>query len=262
MLGRQHFLDTRLHPYAAHVVDRIVCELKSDDTVLVVKGQIIDTISFVSAPIHETNSTFWGISELEGAIRAVTELSAYTAVMEYLGTSKNTADQLLFAVIAEKNLGDELEDVIKGHPAISLLLYLRYWLPDIAKYRNSLPEDARTALISIKSMIAELGDLLGVDIGKELTKQEQEIGSKINSQKATYGRLFGVTKQGRVVNAQFKAKEGDAVAILQGGVTPFVLRPIGNRFKFVADACVPGMMYGEAYKNVDPEEVDYQIYLV
>jgi len=96
----------------------------------------------------------------------------------------------------------------------------------------------------------------------DLTEDERDIGGKISSQKMTFGRTFGVTQQKRVVNFTFKAEVGDQIALVQGGSLPYVLRPAGDKFRFVGDVCVPGVMFSEAYTGLDPDDVDYEIRLI
>lgn len=59
---------------------------------------------------------------------------------------------------------------------------------------------------------------------------------------STEGGLFGFTVRG--------VREGDGVCVFNGAVTPHVLRRVGRdgaeRYKFVGDAYVHGMMRGEA----------------
>lgn len=57
-------------------------------------------------------------------------------------------------------------------------------------------------------------------------------------------------------------KEGDLVAIFEGADRLFILRPAGKRYRLIGDAYVEGLMKGEAYEGVDPDEVDYNIEIV
>ncbi len=57
-------------------------------------------------------------------------------------------------------------------------------------------------------------------------------------------------------------EKGDLVAVFEGGDRLFILRPVGDRFRLVGEAYVDGLMNGEAYEGLDPDEVDYDIELV
>jgi hypothetical protein len=60
-----------------------------------------------------------------------------------------------------------------------------------------------------------------------------------------------------------KVETGDVIAALRGGHRLYDLRPAeGGGYRVVGDAYVDGLMFGEAYEGLDPEEVDYDIELV
>lgn len=221
------------------------------------KGRILDRIS-ISCPGNPVQgSTFWGITKLEDARRLVTELSAFVTSLRYIGTTRDSISQLLIALIAEKFRDSDGLDVRKDL-VLSMWYYLRFSWKKVAENFESLPEDARNALPSIEDMIADISNLAGKKGVSDLTDDEWNIGKKISCQKMTFGRSFGVTEQNRVVNSTFKAKVGDCIVLLQGGSLPYILRPAGDRFRFVGDVCVPGMMYGEEYADIAPNDVDYE----
>lgn len=71
-----------------------------------------------------------------------------------------------------------------------------------------------------------------------------------------------VTKKGYLGLAPWNAREGDVVAILLGGCTPFLLRRIrGSRYSLVGEAYVHGIMAGELFEqgNAVPEVKDFLI---
>ena len=63
------------------------------------------------------------------------------------------------------------------------------------------------------------------------------------------GRSLCVTTSGRLCLAPFNARVDDKVAILYGGKTPYVLRPVGDDFEFVGESYVHGLMKGEALED-------------
>ena len=259
LFGRQHYLDFTL--YKAHPVTHT--EFKFDQTLseLTVKGRILDRISFSVPGILVRGSTFWGITELVDACRLVTELSALATILRHIGTNRLNIGRLLLALIAEKfRDSDGLQ--VRKDLVISLWCYLRFSWLTIAENRESLPEDARNALQLIEDVIADVANLAGKQAAPDLTEDEWNIGKQVSSQKCSYGRSFGVTQQNRIVNFTFKAKVGDDIALLQSGSLPYILRPAGDRYQFVGDVCVPDMMYGEAYADLVPDNVDYEIHLI
>jgi hypothetical protein len=76
------------------------------------------------------------------------------------------------------------------------------------------------------------------------------------------GHSFCVTRDGRVCNAMHAIAEGDSLVALAGYDKLFVLRPVGDKYRLIGDAYVHGLMYGEAYDGLDPDEVDYDIELI
>jgi Heterokaryon incompatibility protein (HET) len=77
------------------------------------------------------------------------------------------------------------------------------------------------------------------------------------------GRLFGMwtevainrrmirTKGGHIGLAPGLTREGDIVAILQGGKMPLVLRPKGSSYELIGECYVHGVMHGEAFHQQD-----------
>ncbi|USP72811.1 hypothetical protein yc1106_00085 [Curvularia clavata] len=55
-----------------------------------------------------------------------------------------------------------------------------------------------------------------------------------------------VTSKGRLGIGSMEVKKGDVVALISGAQTPFILRPVGERFMLVSEAYVDGIMDGEA----------------
>jgi hypothetical protein len=61
-------------------------------------------------------------------------------------------------------------------------------------------------------------------------------------------RALFVTKRGYIGLAPWNARRGDAVAVLSGGRTPYLIRPWGStsRYELVGESYVYGIMAGEA----------------
>jgi hypothetical protein len=60
-----------------------------------------------------------------------------------------------------------------------------------------------------------------------------------------------------------KIEAEDVIAAFRGGDRFYVLRPAeGGRYRVIGDAYVYGLMNGEAYDDLDPDEVDYDIELI
>ena len=66
---------------------------------------------------------------------------------------------------------------------------------------------------------------------------------------ATTGRKFFISEEGWLGLAPSNSAPGDRIVLLEGGKTPFILRPthVEGQFKILGDAYVHGIMDGEAW---------------
>jgi hypothetical protein len=58
------------------------------------------------------------------------------------------------------------------------------------------------------------------------------------------------------------ASAAKGIPVFEGADLLFILRPAGDEYRLIGDAYVDGLMLGEAYEGVDPDEVDHDIVLV
>jgi hypothetical protein len=75
------------------------------------------------------------------------------------------------------------------------------------------------------------------------------------------GRRIGCTRGGRFCNAMYTVRQGDAIVALQGADQLFIIREVGNTYRLMGDIFVDGLMHGEAYKDQNMDNVDYDIEL-
>jgi hypothetical protein len=95
-----------------------------------------------------------------------------------------------------------------------------------------------------------------------LNATETQAVKEVSDRNLVRGRSFCLTDRGRICNAMHEVQAGDAIVALAGARTLFVLRPVGDQYRLIGDAYVDGLMLGEAYEGLDPNEVDYDIELV
>lgn len=69
------------------------------------------------------------------------------------------------------------------------------------------------------------------------------------------GLNFFVLERGYFGLGYRDVAEGDILAIAAGADVPIILRPAGDFYTFMGSAFVPGIMYGEAWKD-DPEKLE------
>jgi hypothetical protein len=72
---------------------------------------------------------------------------------------------------------------------------------------------------------------------------------------AAQGRCLFVTEKGFMGMGPARMQAGDVVTIFCGAETPFILRPLGDKFRIVGECYIPGLMNGEALEdNLDEYE--------
>jgi hypothetical protein len=76
------------------------------------------------------------------------------------------------------------------------------------------------------------------------------------------GRSLCVTTSGRICLTPSETRVGDSVAILYGGRTPYILRPIGDDFEFIGESYVHGLMKGEAVEDPNFQKIVRKIRLI
>ncbi|KAF9696142.1 hypothetical protein EKO04_005792 [Ascochyta lentis] len=73
------------------------------------------------------------------------------------------------------------------------------------------------------------------------------------------GRNFVITKNGRPAWCPRTCQKGDTIAVLAGGTVPFVLRKVENeKYRFIGDAYVQGIMDGEAVDEMHSNGKDWE----
>jgi len=70
------------------------------------------------------------------------------------------------------------------------------------------------------------------------------------------GQVFCVTVHNRICSVMDRVEKDDVVAPFQGADRLFILRLVGRRYRHIGDAYVDGLMKGEAYKSLDPDNED------
>ncbi|KAL8870818.1 MAG: hypothetical protein Q9174_003227 [Haloplaca sp. 1 TL-2023] len=81
-------------------------------------------------------------------------------------------------------------------------------------------------------------------------------------QRSLRNRTFFITEKGYVGLAPAMVRKGDVVALIAGLAVPFVLRPIPDlppgtqMYYLIGDCYVDGIMHGEFFHDLDPNEVE------
>ncbi|KAL5356011.1 heterokaryon incompatibility protein-domain-containing protein [Aspergillus floccosus] len=128
-------------------------------------------------------------------------------------------------------------------------------LPAASKEKNQLCDHIRTKVRLLAPYIAN-PELLQTD---NASRVESIAAESVLRYALEHGRRLGRTRGGRFFNAMYPVQEIDAIVALQGADRLFVVRPVGNAYKLIGDIFVDGLMHGEVYKDVSPDNVDYGI---
>jgi hypothetical protein len=160
-----------------------------------------------------------------------------------------------------------------------LYSYVRYIALPMAGY-GTLPEGVQkkyeNEVIGLNGFISAIAYLLEAEgaqyssVEDPMTPQEQNMAVKMFEFIKCHGRTFCITEQGRICTVATAAREGDVLAAFEGSDRFFALRQSSRlphsegktRYIVVGDSWVYGLMHGEAYEGLEPDDVDEDIELV
>jgi hypothetical protein len=130
----------------------------------------------------------------------------------------------------------------------------------LPKIRKSEPKEDMADYLSWRTWITE-EQPPGLPPSKGAAAFQQAV--QVN----TVARKFVVTDNGLIALAPSTSSNGDVIALLYGGKTPFVLRPKGrstnmeNGYELIGDTYIDGIMQEEAVKAwLGNSEMDFSIY--
>jgi hypothetical protein len=253
---------------AAHPYSKLHGPLRfeSGDSVLVLQGWVLDSIVLSTAPLYEA---------IDSSTRSEADfwrrlLDAWSALSLDQGVTVQLAASFYHCLGLGQFLASSNGDTHLGnlHHAYILWCLLRWCAWYSFKKAASLDFDVDARMAQWDRTITPLTALLvepGAEhprVGDELNSQDYERAFKLAENTHTRCRTFCVTEQRRICSGQNEVKEGDIIAAIQGAGALFVLRPVGSRHQLIGDAYVDGLMHGEAYEGLNPDEVDYDIELI
>ena len=119
-----------------------------------------------------------------------------------------------------------------------------------------------SAISDVTPIVAEIENYSNLyqsqpDIAASSLRKEREPFGLMAMTAWSYRCLFR-TNDGRIGLGPNTQRPGDSVWILSGGQVPFILRQVDcndeRRYELVGEAYVHGVMYGEAVKDMRPED--------
>ncbi|KAF2621167.1 HET-domain-containing protein [Macroventuria anomochaeta] len=234
---------------------------RSNDSVLIVRGRIIDNIStknYSTVRIHETTN----ISSQNGFLRSLVSTVPDNFHMEDISRILDTTTAR--APWSPQPTAQATKDEVI---AFYFWVYLRYLLRLLVEETGSILPTSDDIIERCDRILQRLKVLAPrnpypeCEITAEITESEFMALEKVLIYSLEEGRCLGRTATQRFFNATHSVQEGDPIVALQGSDQLYVIRLVGGTYKLITDVFVDGMMNGEAYENVHPDMVDCDIAL-
>jgi hypothetical protein len=222
-----------------------------DDSRISLKGVIVDKIAVVgSVQGTETNSLAFiceclqirakGLAGHESRAQGERATTDIDVLKQELTKTRNDSDEQLWRTLS----GNIRVTVEEGVP----------------KVRKSNPKEDMADYLSWRIWITE-GQPSGLPPSPGAAAFQQAV--QVN----TVARKVVVTDNGLIALAPSTSSNGDVIALLYGGKTPFVLRPkrrptnMENGYELIGDTYIDGIMQEEAVKPwLGTSEMDFLIY--
>lgn len=118
------------------------------------------------------------------------------------------------------------------------------------------------ALKSVCELLKNEGQCARDELRLMIDNKYPQMAREIWVRGVVQGRSFCISEQKRFCNATCKARSGDLIAVLAGGTVLFLLRPSGDNYQYVGTVWAEDLVDSALYKDVSPDEVDYDIRLV
>jgi hypothetical protein len=270
------------HPYQSRITP---IRFSTDCLVAIFKGRILDRITFVTPQILIARP-----SHLERKLqRLLSRFKAIAAIWKHSNVNlENTARLGRVLTMSPKWTPDALSESksLIEKQAYCFWCYFRDQRDYLIDMAESIEEDITDQISDTYELTDTLGSIFlskGLvkaspsheippqkqnedssedDDAGEISPEEEAALEELSRELIVGGRTLCVTESGKFCNGMNEIKENDVIAALEGADRLYILRPVGNQYQLVGDAYVDGLMDREAYKCLDPREVDHDIELV
>jgi hypothetical protein len=247
-------------PHPRIELDRIPIIHKN---VLPINGRILDTIMFTTKTIYLTLSFRSGIADAEYVKTLAGTMSACMEVLQHVGVTVDTVAATCKVITNRESWEKPLQDVTQ-EMVEQFTYFWFYQLHTLVYMTTSLSIKMDAEITEYSKLLNEIKALSNMPNLDFLTTEQQTEAQLLFGQAFTRGRSLCVTEQHRITSGQNEVHKGDVVAAFQGANVLFILREVGDsgQYRLIGDAKVDGLMHGEAYEGLDPDEVDYEIQIV
>jgi hypothetical protein len=253
-------------PHPSPLIDAPL-SVRPDYSAITVKGCILDRISLSFPPLHFSQPNLKPDRWDEDWTRRLAQwLSNCTEILSQLGSTPATAASFYRALLADPTLSPTTEDSCSKmqNEAFFFWCCFRSATRLAESCASDLDIDVSEEIDRSDEVLESLAPLLisrASSSGHDLSPEEESLATELRQIMNIRGRSFGITKGKRIYNCMNGAKQGDAVAALEGADRLYTLRPVAGGYRLIGDAYVDGLMEGEAYSGLDPA-VDHDIVLL
>ncbi|KAI9658046.1 MAG: hypothetical protein M1821_002706 [Bathelium mastoideum] len=256
--------------YSPHVRSLLTSRptFSADNTVLGLRGSCVDKIEFLTPRITTPEGHYVGPMNNHW-IQPVTQyLSALASTMSHIGVTLHHAAALGRAISSvHGGLVSNPEQVVTvEYAAAYACSFICFWMHELSAYDNQLPPYTTEVLAACKSMIHRLSQAMHSPYVQQdgscqtdLTLRETE---RHHQCLLPTNIVFCVSEKSRIGLVQDRAMANDVLTVFEGADRLFVIRPEGSKYRLISPAYVDGLMNGEFYAGVDPNEVDEVIELI
>jgi hypothetical protein len=245
--------------------------LQNNNSVLVLKGRALDSISMSCSVHFFKESTRFEAVDTAWIDNISQQLICFFEVFQHVGITAQNAASLCRAMIALPKWppSAQIGLSVDQKAAFQFWSYCRYNVQIIKNHNARRGLDMGPFLQQCDGLIQELAAELRGKIETGSARRGDPLGTgqtiafkEFQALVVFHGRSLCVTEAGRFCNAMNQPKKGDVIAAFQGAERLFLLRSVGDKYRMVGEAYVDGLMKGEAYERLDPDEVDYEIELI
>jgi heterokaryon incompatibility protein (HET) len=277
MSGYDNFSDTSVPTWAYHnspIIETFIpsyskphqsthgdIRFESSNSIMIVKGRIVDKIK-IAQPL----CPFLQITIVGKAIFARNETSrqllrSSATVLDYMGMSLKSVSSLFYSWTCGDCLPTDRNDVDIAFTVWCKFMNTAYCLVrDDPEFLNE-PWFYERFIPTWKSLC----DLLKChdreahsDPQVEIEDEHRQIARQVDGRLYCRGRSFCITEGMKVCNVSGKVQEGDVIGVLATGDHAYLLRPDGDKYRYVGTAYVDGIMHGE----LCPGKIDSDIRLI
>jgi heterokaryon incompatibility protein (HET) len=255
----------RPHPLSS-LSTRPQFHLDSNNSVLILKGRILDHISMSTQPMFYDRSYRLQIRNKSFIRPVVRWISSCSEVLVNLDMTLAKVAALCTINTLDPTWSptNSMEET-----AFSLWCLFRTRVNELRQYPRSVEHGVSDVMALADSLSVKLATMFqngrtldSFSPSDNLSQEEAMAASELDRHTRYRGRSFCITEQNRLCSGANEVRKGDAIAAFEGTDRLYILRPVGERYRLIGEAYVDGLMQGEAYEGVDPNEVDYTIELV